>query len=61
MPRRRGRPPVDPAGRSVTLSITLTQQDFDRYCVQAVRAAVSVPEIIRRELENKKLNNRQAS
>lgn len=52
---------MDPAGRSVTLSITLTQQDFDRYCVQAVRAAVSVPEIIRRELENKKLNNRQAS
>ena len=52
--RRPGRPPLDPSERSITVPITLLRRQYDRYCVDALRSRVSVPEIIRRELGNKK-------
>lgn len=54
---RRGRPPLDPSDRSITFAITLPRRQYDRYCVDALRSHVSVPEIIRRELGNKHLKN----
>ena len=55
MPRRKGRRAVDPTDRSVLVTITLPGRQFDQYCAQAVQEAVSVPEIIRRELGQKQL------
>jgi hypothetical protein len=54
MKRSRGRPPLDPTDRSVKLCITLPLRQFDGYCSKALREAVSIPEIIRRELRGNK-------
>jgi hypothetical protein len=48
--RRPGRPSVDAVERSVYVGVTLTAAQYDAFCKQALREAVSVPEVIRREL-----------
>jgi hypothetical protein len=48
---RRGRPPVEPGERSVLVTVTLPAGSYDRYCLEALRESVSVPEIIRRQLK----------
>ena len=40
------------------LTLTLPSRQYDQYCADALRAAVSVPEIVRRQLEQKKLKTR---
>jgi hypothetical protein len=49
--KRRGRPRVDAGDGSQTVTVTLPRKQFDRYCLDARRQAVSVPAVIRRELE----------
>jgi len=47
---KRGRPPLDPADRTVPVTIGLPRKQFDAYCRQALRQGVSLPEVIRRYL-----------
>jgi hypothetical protein len=49
-----GRPPLDDADPSVPVCVTMPSKQFAKYCKRAAREDVSVPEIIRRELEKKK-------
>jgi hypothetical protein len=48
-----GRPPLDPRDPSVHVGVALPGQQYDAYAKQALREGVSVPEIIRRELQKK--------
>jgi hypothetical protein len=48
-----GRPPIDDHDDSIEVGVTLPVKQFDRYAKLALRADVSVPEIIRRELREK--------
>lgn len=48
-----GRKPLDATDRSVTLTIRIPGRQFDRLCQDAKREAVSVPELVRRELVRK--------
>jgi len=43
----RGRPRVDEHDRSQTVTITLPQKQYDQFCLQAQRRAVSLPAVIR--------------
>lgn len=49
------RPPLDKNDPSVTVQVTVPSKQYDALCQRAIKAAVSVPEIIRRDL--KKINN----
>jgi hypothetical protein len=49
-----GRPPLDDEDASVEVGVTLPAKQFDAYARRALREDVSVPEIIRRELSEKK-------
>lgn len=49
--KHRGRPPVDDDDDSVRVGVTLPAKRYDEYAKRAIREEVSVPEIIRRELE----------
>lgn len=49
-PRRPGRPAVDADDTSVHVGVTLPAKQFDRFCREALREDISVPEVIRREL-----------
>ena len=49
--RRTGRPPLDPRDPSKKLTISLPSKQLDDYCKRAIREGVSVPEIVRRDLE----------
>jgi hypothetical protein len=49
----RGRPSVDPTDASVYVSVTLSSKRYDDLCKRALEQGVSVPEIIRRDLEAK--------
>lgn len=56
-----GRPPLDATDPSVHIGVTVPTKQFDALCVKAHRAAISVPEVIRRliadsttELKSKK-------
>lgn len=51
--RTRGRPPLDAQNGTVTVGLTLPKLQYDDYAIKACRQVVSVPEIIRRELEKK--------
>lgn len=51
---RPGRPSVDGDDESVYVGVTLSAKQFDRLSREAIREDISVPEVIRREL-NKKL------
>jgi hypothetical protein len=48
--RRAGRPRLTPAERAVPVTIALPAKQYDRYCRQALRESVSLPEVIRRHL-----------
>ena len=50
MPRRRGRPPVDPTDTSKSVSVKVPSKEYDELYRRAHRAGVSVPEIVRRDL-----------
>ena len=55
--RLRGRPRLDPTDRSVSVCFKMPARQFDALCRDALRQAVSVPELIRRGLGNKELQN----
>ncbi len=46
-----GRPPLDEDDPSARITLSLPSKQLDTYCQRALRAAVSVPEIIRRDLQ----------
>jgi hypothetical protein len=48
MIRKPGRPPLDPADRSVVVSFRMPARVYDRVCERAAAARVTVPEILRR-------------
>jgi hypothetical protein len=50
-PHRKGRPRLDPTDRSVGVTLTLPERQFDEYCRRALRRGLTVPEIIRRDLQ----------
>lgn len=52
--RRPGRPPVEEGDSSVYVGVTLPSKHYDDLCKRAQREEVSVPEIIRRDLLDKK-------
>jgi hypothetical protein len=49
-----GRPPLDEDDPSVSVSISMPSKQFLKYCQRAQREDVSVPEIIRRDLDPNK-------
>lgn len=60
MRNKRGRPPLDPSDRSVTITLVIPGRAFDAYYARAQAARVTVPEVIRRALHipgNKKVEN----
>jgi len=46
-----GRPPLDDADPSGHVTLTLPSKQIDAFCRRALREDVSVPEIIRRDLQ----------
>jgi hypothetical protein len=58
MSLKRGRPRVDVSDQSVTVTVTLPARQYDRICTLARQASLSVPEVIRRRLEDKQPKNR---
>jgi hypothetical protein len=46
-----GRPPLDDDDPSVSVSVSLPSKQFDALCKRAQREDVSVPAIIRRDLD----------
>lgn len=48
-----GRPPLDPASPSVTITITLPAKVYDAYCLQALKEQRSLPAVLRQALEKK--------
>jgi hypothetical protein len=50
MKRTNGRPRVDPKDASVQVCVTLPARRFDKFCTEARRDQVSIPEVIRRRL-----------
>ena len=57
MAAKPGRRPVDPNDISVYVGVTLPSKQFDKFSRLALRHDVSVPEIIRRQLQEKKTKN----
>jgi hypothetical protein len=53
-PRRNGRPPLDDDDPSVPVTIRMPSKQFAELCKRARREDVGVPEIIRRDLHEKK-------
>lgn len=53
MKRQPGRPRVDDDDESTQVGITLPNKQYDKYAAAALARGVSVPEIIRRELQKK--------
>jgi hypothetical protein len=54
-PRRRpGHPPLDDDDPSAHITLTMPSKQLDAFCRRALREDVSVPEIIRRTLQEKK-------
>jgi hypothetical protein len=49
-----GRPPLDEDDPSVSVSVSMPSKQFAAICKRAQREDVSVPEIIRRDLEPNK-------
>lgn len=49
-----GRPPLDDHDRSVPVCVTMPSKQFAAFCKRALQEDVSVPEIIRRDLQEKK-------
>lgn len=51
MKRPPGRPPLDDADSSTEVGVTFPTKQFDGYARRALHDDVSVPEIIRRDLD----------
>jgi hypothetical protein len=51
---RRGRPPLDDGDPSVKVCVSLPSRQYDDVYERAQRERVSVPEVIRRALEDEK-------
>lgn len=51
MKRAPGRPPLDVDDPSVHVGVTMPSKQYDDLCERALRDHVSVPEIIRRDLD----------
>jgi hypothetical protein len=51
--RRRGRPPLDDADRSVPVHVKMPSRQYDDLYERAQRDRVSVPEVIRRALDKR--------
>jgi hypothetical protein len=49
-PKRRGRPPIDPDAPATRVHLTLAAVSYDRLYRTAQDQAISVPEVIRRQL-----------
>jgi hypothetical protein len=56
MKRPVGRPPLDEDDPSVKVSISLPSKQYDAICARALRDHISIPEAIRRELDEKNTN-----
>jgi LDH2 family malate/lactate/ureidoglycolate dehydrogenase len=54
MKRAPGHPPLVDDDSSTEVGVTLPTRQFDEYSRRALREGVSVPEIIRRELQEKR-------
>jgi len=54
MKRPPGHPPLVDDDASVQVGVTLPAKQFDEYATRANREGVSIPEIIRRDLAEKK-------
>ena len=54
---QRGRPPLDPADRSVSVCVKLPSRHYDNLYRRARKARVSVPEVVRRVLEQRDKRN----
>jgi hypothetical protein len=48
-----GRPPLDKDDPSVTVTVSLPSKKFEDLCTRAQREGLSVPEIVRRDLDKK--------
>jgi hypothetical protein len=46
-----GRPPLDEADPSIKVTISLPSRQFDDFCARALREQISLPEVIRRRLD----------
>ena len=51
---KRGRKPLDDDDETVHVGVSLPARQYDELAKRALREAVSVPEIIRRDLEQQK-------
>jgi len=54
MKRAPGRPPLDDEDSTTEVGVSLPTKQFDAYARRALREDVSVPEIIRRDLDDGK-------
>lgn len=52
--KRRGRPSISDQGTTVQVGVSIPADKFDELCRRALREGVSVPEIIRRDLQRNK-------
>ncbi len=51
MKRTRGRPPLDDNDPSVQVAVRMPSKQYDELCERALQQRVSLPEIIRRDLQ----------
>jgi hypothetical protein len=51
MRRRAGRPRLDPRDSSTPVTVTLPTKQYDALATQAIRRSLSLPEVIRRQLQ----------
>ena len=56
MKKTPGRPPLDDSDDSVPVHLTITARQYDDLFARAQRDRVSVPEVIRRDLQAQKKN-----
>jgi len=49
-----GRPRVDPDDQSVQVCVTLPSRQYDSFASTARRSDISVPEVIRRQLQSRR-------
>jgi hypothetical protein len=61
MPRKPGRPPVDPTDRSVSLTLRLPSKAYDALCVRALKAHRSVAAEVRRVLVEREHRDRETT
>ena len=50
MPRKSGRPPLDPDDRSVQIALKVPSKQYDALWHEAQRARMTMPELIRHKL-----------